>query len=206
MGRHTKRGKQPNDWWPSKPTPIIRKYESFFDELHRPRLQSEFPYNGINWREHFKKAPLLPLWKLKKDYLGNPLGVDLIAMADKFFPINQAHTESAAFGGAGADAHEIWIPALDGGVFLEVSILEDQYTNALSSYQTTLVGGSACFRFLLKKLGFDPIKRRLKGEDYVPTPEESERMRQDQLNIGTEAHEKLLQAAANLPLSWGCEF
>ena len=206
MENRTRRSKRPTDWWTVKPTPIIRKYEGFFDELGAPLLTTDIPYTNATWRDRFKRNPLKPLWKIKKDEPGESLSVDLIAMAERFSPSPNERSFGAAFGGAGADSHQIWVPVLDGGVLLQFYVVEDERTNSLSGYQTTIVGGSACFRFLLQQLGFEPMTRRLKGEDSVPSAEERERLIKDQLSEGTEAYEKLLEAAAIPPTEWLSEF
>jgi hypothetical protein len=197
---------KPDDWWTINPTPVTREYESFFDELRTPLLTSGVPYSEASWRDHFIHASNKPLWKIKNDYPGASMGLDMIAMAERFSPGRYVNSCGAAFGGAGADSNQIWIPALDGGVLLKFIVVEDERTNALSAYQETIVGGSGCFRFLLRKLGFKSVPRRLKGEAFIPTPDDIERLAKEQATARTEAHEKLLKAAANPPESWFYEF
>lgn len=206
MANRTRRSQWPADWWAVKPTPIIRKYEGLFDELGAPLLTTNIPYTNATWGDWFTRNPLKPLWKIKKDEPGKSLSVDLIAMAERFSPSHNERSFGAAFGSACADSRQIWIPVLDGGVLLQFYVVEDEPTNSLSGYQTTIVGGSACFRFLLQQLGFEPLTRRLKGEDSVPSAEEREGLIKDQLAEGTEAHKKLLEAAAIPRTEWLSEF
>ena len=206
MPRSKRRAGQPDDWWTVVSTPLIDKYKSFFDELGDPMLRSDFPYSEVSWRQRFEKASGVALWKVRGNHPRDSLSLDLIAAAERATSTNSTTSTGAAFGGGGASSNEIWIPMLDGGVYLEFTLVEDQLTNALTGYQTTIVGGSKCFRYLLRALRFLPINRRIADEVSMPRFEEIEKLLENQKQPGTEANEKLISMASASGRSWTSKF
>lgn len=197
---------QPDDWWTVKKTPLIEAYEGFFEELCAPVLESGFPYTNCRWKDRFAKAPGKALWKVKRSGLGDSLSLDLIAVAERNFPTGTGESEAGAFGGAGANGGTIWIPVLDGGVLIDFTLVEDQWTNRLSAYQETIVGGSHCFRFLLAELGFQPIKRRIADEKSIPSFDQIRLLRAAQLDPTTEEHKSFMAAVDRPAPEWGRDF
>jgi hypothetical protein len=74
-------------------------------------------------------------------------------------------TGGSSFGGASGG--EFFIPVLDGGVYFEMKIIEDQYDNSLSFEQTLLICGPQAYRAILELLGFDTPPEHLPSEEVA---------------------------------------
>jgi hypothetical protein len=157
----------PPGWWgPDNPSPGVRAYLNAHYEFSRP-IRTDFPYDGVSWSTRFRSEPDGG-WTLRRDHISNNLTADLIAAAERLSR-NLATTRNPGVpGGIYAEGATVWIALLDGGMGVEFSQYEHEYTNRVHASQKTRITGPLAFRVLLQFLRFELPHRRLKGELRVP--------------------------------------
>jgi hypothetical protein len=170
-------------WTHDDPTKSVEKYlDAHRGEFDTEYIESAYPYNGsaskyfrrvvtINPREGYERfeGRGIGCWTLKSDRILNDLTADLLAAADLLGGKNASKSGSSLPGGIGIDSDEIWVSLLDGGVGVDVHLLEHETTNRISGYQRTTIRGPRAFRVLLELLGFDWSNRKLFGETTAPS-------------------------------------
>ena len=156
-----------SSWWPMQENSVTRAYIDAHYEFDFVDIHTGRPYTGIAWSLEFCSIPHSDAWRLRHDHIGNGLTADLIAAAELLtLPYHDEY--SGGFpGGATGEGMSTWLPFLDGGVFVDFSQYEHEYTNTVHASQITVVRGALALRYLLNFLGFEPPKRRLKGEKCV---------------------------------------
>jgi len=165
-------------WTAESRTPSVSKYfRAYRGEFSTDGIESDFPYQGpasgafrrltqINPKEGFDRFADkgIGCWGLRRDSTLNPLTADLLAAADVLGGELESKFSSAGPGGIGADASEVWVGLLDGGVGVEVVLSEHEYTNRVHARQRTTIRGPRAYRALLELLGFRWTNRKLPGE------------------------------------------
>jgi len=148
-------------------------------------MKSEYPYQGLA-STAFRRVTTIPrhegydrfegkgtgCWGLRRDSMINPLTADLLAAADAIGGQTVYASSSALPGGIGADAGEVWVPLLDGGVGVEVVVWESETTNRVFARQRTTIRGPHAYRALAELLGFSWLTRRLPEEMAAPSREQ----------------------------------
>ncbi len=175
----------PNDWWPKDQDSMVAAYIGAHFEFYPDWIESGRPYGGASWRKWFVSVPDTNAWKLRRDGIHNGLTADLIATVELLGLVSNSKVESGWPGGIGAGGLTVWLPLLDGGLFVDFTEYEDQYTNAMKAYQKTLVFGAMALRYLLSSLDFQLPKGRLKGEKNIPHESEIDKLLKLQMDASS---------------------
>ncbi len=176
-------------WTQENPTPSVAAYFDAHDgEFDTSEVESKYPYHGpasywlrrlVKFKPdlgfHRFKGRGVGCWGAISDKILSGLTADLLAAADLLGGAQVAGSVSGPPGGFGMDQHEVWVPLLDGGVGVEVQIMQDEYTNKVQGRQATTIRGFRAYRVLLELLGTDCTNRRLVGEKNAPTRQELQR-------------------------------
>jgi hypothetical protein len=173
-------------WTQNEPSPSVGLYlRSFRGEFDTDSIESEYPYQGLASKA-FRRVTTIPrregygrfegqgngCWGIRMDSILNPLTADLLAAADALGGQTAFESSSALPGGIGADAGDVWVPLLDGGIGVEVVVWESESTNRVLARQRTTIRGPHAYRALAELLGFSWLNRRLPEEVAAPSHEE----------------------------------
>lgn len=173
-------------WCQQSPTISVSRYfRSFRGEFEFDSIESNYPYNGkasalfrrVTQMSDFEASERFDgrgvgCWAPRSDRILNPMTADLLAAADTLVGKLERTSSSSLPGGICADSRTLWVGFLDGGVGVDVSVWEHEYTNRVKARQRTTVRGPTAYRALLELLGFDWINRRLPGEKATPRHDE----------------------------------
>ena len=156
-----------SSWWPMQENSVTQAYIDAHYEFDFVDIHTGRPYTGIAWSHEFCSIPHSDAWRLRHDQIGNGLTADLIATAELLALPHHDKSSGGFPGGATGEGMSAWLPFLDGGVFVDFSQYEHEYTNTVHASQITVVHGALALRYLLDFLGFEPPKSRLKGEKCI---------------------------------------
>ncbi|NLJ45760.1 MAG: hypothetical protein GX430_04290 [Treponema sp.] len=133
------------------PDSLYLKYIKFHREVETdfPEMPKPSTCVASDW---FVKIPGRDQWKPVRDRVGSPVVEALLRLVDEWGLPARVEKEAAGPGGWGAGGMRIWVPFLDGGLYVETTLWEGEYSNRLHSRQTTRILGKACRELLWKGL------------------------------------------------------
>lgn len=102
--------------------------------------------------KHFVHIKSKNAWRLRRDSVGNELTQTIVRHLDAWQLPCLNNRSNGMPGGIGAKGVEIWVPFLDGGLYLETMLWEGETTNHLHAQQSTIVVGKEAYRTLWKAL------------------------------------------------------
>jgi len=173
-------------WQRSKPSQAVQRYiGAYLGEFDTGGLCCQLPYrgavsglicgrkDGTDQRGAFHRfstlRPWTVYWEPRRQGIINNFTADLLHTASCLGGRLCYEGSPAGPGGIHAEGNDLWIGFEDGGVGVEVSVVEHHNTNRLSASQRTTIRGAHVLRLVTRAMGFDHIPRKLTGEAVAPS-------------------------------------
>lgn len=168
-----KRKPKTKPWWPENKDSVVVAYQRAHYE-YDIYWQTGRPYGHIPASRMFRRCGRRAAWKLRSNRIGSSVTADLIAVAEALGMPAQSHIDRGSPGGFHAEGGTWWLPFFDGGLYVEFTMVEHQWTNRVSATQRVWIFGSHAFRYLMESLDISPPVRQVRDDSTVWT--EAERM------------------------------
>ncbi len=172
-------------WCPNSMPDAVRRYvRPFRVEFDMWEVGSDLPYSGPasalfrrssgrrTDRSGFHRFAKLKswhgLWEPRDQDILTAVTADLLATAHALGGRLCFQSSPSGPGGVHAEADDVWVALLDGGVGVEIELREHQTTNRVTARQRSTIRGAAVYRAVTRAMGFDHMRRRLPGEAALP--------------------------------------
>jgi len=173
-------------WQRSKPPQAVQRYiGAYLGEFDTRDLCCDLPYGGAvsglicgrkdgadqhgAFHRFSTLRPWAFYWEPRRQGIINNFTADLLHTASCLGGRLCYKGSPAGPGGIHAEGNDLWIGFEDGGVGVEVSVVEHQNTNRMSASQRTTIRGAHVLRLVTRAMGFDHIPRKLAGEAVAPS-------------------------------------
>jgi len=168
-------------WHKSKPPQAVQRYIGAFRcEFDTRDLCCDLPYGGavsalicrrtdqagqqFCFHRFRSLRPWTVYWEPRRQGIINNFTADLLHTASCLGGRLCYKGSPAGPGGIHAEGNDLWIGFEDGGVGVEVSVVEHQNTNRMLASQRTTIRGAHVLRLVTRAMGLDHIPRKLTGE------------------------------------------